>query len=202
MLRLQYCYIYVFLIKTCCVFQCSSSTRCTWSGCWPTLSWISAPPTGSESSWEPSCWPPKSGMTRLCGMSTTARSLKTSLWRTCELLFWVWVVAGCYNASFKLASGEQERSSSLRLSNNAGFWLHCSRRRDPPFSQEHKYEFSRFFIKISFMCEWLENIKGAESPVDLRGLMHLSAVVLLRGARWWHLDAVKAVIRVCTCTTS
>lgn len=64
----------------------SSSRRFIWNACWLTPSWISAPPTGSVLSWEPSCWLPKSGMTRLCGMSTTARFLKTSLWRTCEFV--------------------------------------------------------------------------------------------------------------------
>lgn len=56
------------------------------------LSLISALPTGSALSWEPSCWPLKSGMTRLCGMSTTARSLKTSLWRTCKFVLFLMFV--------------------------------------------------------------------------------------------------------------
>lgn len=62
-------------------------SRCIWNVSWPTLSWISALPTGSASFWEPSCWLLKFGMTRLCGMLTTVRSLRTSQWRTCEFIF-------------------------------------------------------------------------------------------------------------------
>lgn len=62
-------------------------SRCIWNVFWPMLSWTSALPTGSALFWEPSCWLPRFGMTRLCGMLTTVRSSKTSQWRTCECIF-------------------------------------------------------------------------------------------------------------------
>lgn len=62
----------------------TSCVRCTWKDCWHTLRWISVRVTGSELFSVPFCWPPKSGTTRQCGMSTTVRSSKISQWRTCE----------------------------------------------------------------------------------------------------------------------
>lgn len=60
--------------------------RCIWSGCSPMPRLTYVLPTGSASRWEPSSWRPKSGTTRQCGTSTTARSSRTSPWRTCEFL--------------------------------------------------------------------------------------------------------------------
>lgn len=61
-------------------------SRCIWRGCSHMLRSTFALPTGNVSCWEPSSWRPRSGMTRRSGTSTTAKFLRTSLWKTCELL--------------------------------------------------------------------------------------------------------------------
>lgn len=63
---------------------CFRCVRSIWRGCWPTPRSISVPGTGRGWCWAPSCWRPRSGTTRPSGMWTTARSSKTSLWRTCK----------------------------------------------------------------------------------------------------------------------
>ena len=47
-------------------------------------SWTCTHATGRGLCWAPSSWPPRSGMTKLCGTWTTARYCGTHVWRTCE----------------------------------------------------------------------------------------------------------------------